>query len=203
MTGDNAVIRAIQTARTVRTFADREVPRELVIELVRAATCAPSPRNTQPWEFVVVEDASVRARIGEALEPRAREIEGAIGPIPDGPKRRMYEAGARMARSVGRAPVVVFVCGRPVDFPPPHDNHELMLSALFTAAQNLRLAARSLGLASAFTNLHVHAEEELRVILAIPDDVWIAATIPLGWPTTEGGPVRRGPVEDVLHWNAW
>ena len=55
-------------------------------------------------------------------------------------------------------------------------------SALYPAAQNLILAARALGLGTTFTTLHRPAEPVVREVLGIPDDVKIAATIPIGWP---------------------
>lgn len=60
--------------RTVRTFADRPVPRALIEECLRAAGTAPSGANLQPWHFVVVGDAAVKARIREAAEREEREF---------------------------------------------------------------------------------------------------------------------------------
>jgi nitroreductase len=198
-----AVFAALERARAVRSYVERPVPREIVTRLVQAACAAPSPRNTQPWEFVAVQDPSVRGHLTDALAPRATELESLATDMPDGPQKRMLVAGARLARSVGEAGLIVFVCGWPVQMPPPHDEDEVLLSALFTAAQNLRIAARALGLGSTFTNMHVHAEARIREILGIPEDVRIAATIPVGWPADEQGPVRRRPVADILHWDAW
>lgn len=206
MTDDavTAVLEAIEGAGALRSFSDRPVPREVVVRLLRAATAAPSPRNLQPWEFVVVTDPEVRSRLGEAFAPRAEQLEAAVRSMEDRPRRRMFAAGARLARSMGAAPVTVFVCGRAVDMPPPHDPDEVLLSALFTAAQNLRVAARAMGLGTAFTNLHVHAEPQVRALLGVPDDVRLAVTVPLGWPARrQPGPVRRRPVDEVVHWDRW
>lgn len=199
----DAAFDAIERALAVRSYTDRTVPPRVVERLIRAACAAPSPRNLQPWEFVVASDEEVRTRLGEAFAPRVAQLEATIADMVDGPERRLFAAGARLARSIGEAPVVVFVCGRPLDMPPPHDPDEVLLSALFSAAQNLRIAARAMGLGSAFTNLHVHAEARVREILGIPNEVRIAATIPLGWPARPQGRARRRPVEDVLHWDTW
>lgn len=205
MTGNeaDAVLEAIRCAPAVRSFALRPVSRELVVRLLTAATAAPSPRNLQPWEFVAVMGPEARERLGEAFAPRAQELEAAVATMDEGPTRRMFVAGARLARSMRTAPLIVMVCGRHIDMPPPHDPDEVLLSALFTAAQNLRIAARAMGLGSAFTNLHVHAEREVRQVLGIPDDARVAATIPIGWPAHDQGPVRRRPLDEVVHWDRW
>jgi nitroreductase len=58
----------MQQRRSVRDFAPEPVPRSLLEDALRVAASAPSGANTQPWHFVVVEDASVKARIRAAAE---------------------------------------------------------------------------------------------------------------------------------------
>ncbi len=59
--------------RTVRDFAPTPVPREVIGECLRAAGSAPSGANQQPWRFVAVSDAGVKARIRMAAEAEAEE----------------------------------------------------------------------------------------------------------------------------------
>ncbi|MFM7225636.1 MAG: nitroreductase family protein, partial [Actinomycetota bacterium] len=54
--------------RAHRAFTDEPVADTVVARLLEAATFAPSAENRQPWEFVVVRDPDVRARIGEITE---------------------------------------------------------------------------------------------------------------------------------------
>ncbi len=60
--------------RTVRDFSDREVPKGIIEDCVRAAGTAPSGANMQPWHFVIVGDADVKRRIREAAECEEREF---------------------------------------------------------------------------------------------------------------------------------
>jgi nitroreductase len=59
--------------RSVRHFSDRDVPREVVEQAIRAAGTAPSGAHKQPWHFVAVRDADVKQRIREAAETEERE----------------------------------------------------------------------------------------------------------------------------------
>ncbi len=59
--------------RTVRDYSDRPVPREIVEYAVRTAGTAPSGAHKQPWQFVMVGDPAVKARIREAAEIEERE----------------------------------------------------------------------------------------------------------------------------------
>lgn len=60
--------------RTVRDFSDRAVSRETIEWCVRAATSAPSGANKQPWRFVCVRDAEIKAKIRAAAEAEEREF---------------------------------------------------------------------------------------------------------------------------------
>lgn len=62
----------MQRRRTVRDYSRRPVPREVILDALRAATSAPSGANQQPWHFVVVEDAAIKRRIREAAEAEER-----------------------------------------------------------------------------------------------------------------------------------
>lgn len=77
--------RAFRTAmsrrRSVRDFAARPVPRELIEEAIAAAGSAPSGAHMQPWTFVAVSDPELKRRIREAAE--AEEYESYHGRMPD------------------------------------------------------------------------------------------------------------------------
>ncbi|MFN2421454.1 MAG: nitroreductase family protein [Gemmatimonadota bacterium] len=60
--------------RTVRDYAARPVPREVVLECLRAAVTAPSGANLQPWHFVVIEDPETKRRIRKAAEREEHEF---------------------------------------------------------------------------------------------------------------------------------
>jgi nitroreductase len=60
--------------RTIRHFADRSVPREVIEDCLRAAATAPSGANLQPWHFVVVSDPTLKRQIRAAAEAEEREF---------------------------------------------------------------------------------------------------------------------------------
>ncbi len=58
--------------RTVRMFADRPVPRQVIERCLLTAGTAPNGANLQPWHFVVVSDAEIKHRIRLAAEEEER-----------------------------------------------------------------------------------------------------------------------------------
>ena len=70
------VLEAIHTRRSIRKYVDQPVPEELIQKLLAAAMQAPSARNQQPWEFVVIDDRAMLSKIPEFM-PNAAMAAGA------------------------------------------------------------------------------------------------------------------------------
>lgn len=58
----------IRTRHTVRAFATRPVPRDIIETCIRAAGTAPNGANHQPWHFAVIGDPALKKRIRDAAE---------------------------------------------------------------------------------------------------------------------------------------
>jgi nitroreductase len=52
-------MKIIDERRSVRSFSDQKVEEEKILNILKAAMQAPSAKNQQPWEFVVIENYSV------------------------------------------------------------------------------------------------------------------------------------------------
>jgi iodotyrosine deiodinase len=66
--------REMSRRRSVRDFSARPVPRELILDCLRAANTAPNGANCQPWHFVLVSDPAVKRQIREAAEAVEHEF---------------------------------------------------------------------------------------------------------------------------------
>lgn len=195
-------IEAMESCRAMRYLKPDPVPEEILEKLVYAATRASNPGNSQGWDFVILRDARKKTEIRKALEttmgPAIENLDGGGDPVQE----RVLAGASHLIRHLDEVPALIFVCGRPV-YPPGAPNEQMIWSALYPAAQNLVVAARSLGLGSTFTTFHMAAEGAVRETLGIPDDVRIAVTLAVGYPDRPFGPLARKPVEEVLHWDRW
>lgn len=54
--------------RTVREFSSKELPMEIIENIILTANTAPSGANKQPWMFCVVTDAEIKKQIRIAAE---------------------------------------------------------------------------------------------------------------------------------------
>ena len=193
---------AMATQRAVRRFRPDPVAPEAVSRVVDAATRAPSGGNSQPWSFVVLQDAGVRRKVG-ALYREAWDAGGIdrFTNDPDPAKARVYKSAKYLAERMGEAPVLILACVKSGGRGPSFTTG----ASIYPAVQNLMLAARALGLGTVITTIHRGREREIKELLGIPDGVTTAALIPMGYPA-EGagfGPVRRGPASEVTYVDRW
>lgn len=59
---------ALTTRRSVRQYKDDAIEREVLEEIVNVGRLAPTARNVQPWEFVVVTDPAKRRQLADIAE---------------------------------------------------------------------------------------------------------------------------------------
>jgi nitroreductase len=204
------------TTRTVRKRLDlrRPVPMELIRECLEIALQAPSGSNRQTWQWVVVTDPGVRARIGAVYRKAVDAYlasEGAAGKLfADDPGRsavqqRVGDSVAHLGEHMGEVPVLLIPClavggsGRLGE-----GNQAGLWGSVLPAAWSFMLAARARGLGTAWTTLHLSYEEEVAAILGLPANVRQAALIPTAYYTGDTfKPAPRQPLDEVLHIDRW
>lgn len=63
--------------RSVRDFSNIEIPNEVIEDIIRTASTAPSGANKQPWTFCIVRNQALKKQIREAAElEEKRSYEG-------------------------------------------------------------------------------------------------------------------------------
>ena len=192
---------AMRTQRAIRRLKPDPVDDALVLHLVELALRAPSGSNQQNWEFLVVKDPAVKARLGR-LNRRAWSVYGGIGRRlyrNDDAMQRVMKAVAWQADHFDEIPVIVIACLRgPRAFWPPIAATSYY-GSIYPSVQNLLLAARAAGLGAALITLPLWSTFLARRALGLPWSVAPCAVVPLGWPRGRYGPTTRRPVGDVVH----
>ncbi|MBI9040689.1 nitroreductase family protein [Lutibacter sp.] len=59
--------------RSIRDFSNKSFPIEIIENLIKTASAAPSGANKQPWTFCVVKSADIKKKIREAAEEEERK----------------------------------------------------------------------------------------------------------------------------------
>ena len=163
----------IWTRRSIRKYLDQPVPEELIQKLLGAAMQAPSARNQQPWQFVVIDQRAILAEI---------------------PK---FMPNAAMA---GSAPLAILVCGD-LDLEESEGYWVVDCSAavqnMLLAAHALSLGAVWCGVYPREPRM-----DGLRRLMGLPENVVAHSLVVVGYAAEQVPPVDRFQPERVRrnHW---
>jgi len=87
---------AIRARRNVRDYSDRPIAPEDLDRILEAGRRAPSSRNWQPWDFVVVTDPAQRAALSKvwqygAYVAHAQAVVALVGAIQAEERQRLWQ----------------------------------------------------------------------------------------------------------------
>jgi nitroreductase len=211
---------AIFGLRATRVYEARPLPDEELVRILKAATLACSSGNTQPWEFVVVDDSAVKARLQKILAEAFVTVDAQRAQsgdqLVDGAGRPV--TGHAAIENIHHVGAIVFVFWNP-------DRGIRMLgeyeerpdgtlratrpipggrgSSLYPACQNMMLAAHALGVSSLFTTFFGLVEPGVKQLLRVPPRMFLEAAVFLGYGAEQLGKPRRKPLHEVVHRNDW
>lgn len=166
----NNAVDMLKERRSIRSFdPDRQIPEEILQELIQVALNTPSAHNRQKYHFTVVQDAALLEHMADLIRQQMLQ----------GDEAQQKKASAPGYSPLHHAPTVIFVTGE--------------LSASFHTQTDcgigvglLAAAAEHLGLASCITgsSLFMFKSDEgaqLRETLQIPEGYQTVCTIALGY----------------------
>jgi nitroreductase len=177
--GDNPmsdIMTTIRERRSIRNYADKEVPEDALHAILEAVQWTPSWANTQCWKIVVVKDPAVKAALQEAVP-----------------------ASNPAFKSIVKAPVVLALCaekgtsGYYKDIVTTRYGDWFMFD-LGLAAQSICLAAHEKGLGTLIVGLYDHGKVDKA--LNLPDGVENVALIPLGYATKVPNAPKRKTITE-------
>lgn len=150
------VFEAVRTRRSVRSFAAKPIPFDVVRRLQAAMRAAPSACNFQPWHFIFVADEQLRRQVAMASN------------------EQLWMAGA---------PFVVVACGLPQHaYKHMGGQGNSVEIDVALAVDHLTLAAVAEGLGTCWVG--AFDEQRIKRLLGIPPAAKVVALMPLGYPAS-------------------
>lgn len=176
----------IRGRRSVRTYEDKPVPKELIEAVIEAGTWAPSGMNRQPWRFVVIENRELIKYISD----ETKKIIGEMMPEMAG----QFESKEDIV--CYNAPVLILICAET-----DRQWGQVNILDSVLAAQNMFLKAYELGLGSCYMGFisYLNAKPEVMRKAGVPEGYELMVPLILGYPKRKPGPGKRNkPV--ILKW---
>ena len=184
------LIDAIRNRRSCRQFLPEPIAEPTLRQILEAASWAPSPLNSQPWEFVVITSAEKKAALRAAAEKCHQWALEKSG--------WKWLAGYRMD-FLTQAPVIIAVVGDPKKTGVDQFQEEGTVAyqhACAAAIQNMLLAAHAAAIGTLWFTFFDKAD--VRNILGIAQEKTPLALICAGRPAEEVAPVPRKGIEKKI-----
>jgi len=166
---------AIESRRSIRRYADKDIPEGMLKAILRAGQMAPSAGNMQGRDFIIVKERGTRELICRA----------ALG-----------------QEFIVEAPACIVVCANIARSSSRYGKRGELYAVQDSAASamNMMLMAQDLGLGTCWVG--AFNEPAVSELLNIPLGVRPVALIPIGY-TDESPEVPPRMGESIEHWGKW
>jgi nitroreductase len=183
----------IEGRRSIGKVHAEQPPRQLIEQMLEAATWAPNHRLSEPWRFFVL--------AGEARNELGRFMgEQNAAKYAEGDPNREVER-ARGAKKALRAPVVIAVAVEPVQASNIEEVEEI--EAVACAVQNMLLTAHALGLGAKWSSGAIVHSAEVKRWLGLSERAHLTGFIYVGYPAMTSERSVRTPASQLTEWRGW
>lgn len=187
----NEIIQSLYARKSVRAYEDRPVPEDVKRAVLEAAVQAPSAGNQQLYTILDITDQRLKDKLAETCDHQPFIARAPVVLIFCADCRKWFDA---------------FVEAGCTPRQPGAGDLLLAVSDANIAAQNAVVAAESLGLGSCYIGDIMEQYEEHRPLLRLPEWVFPAAMLVMGWPTRqqkERSKPKRVDMKHVVHENGY
>lgn len=194
------MIQSIKERRSIRKYQNKDISQTMIEEIIQAGMLAPSSKNRQPWEFVIVTGAAKADMLGAMQRGLEREKVSPILPY----SAKHIKAAEYTLSIMEHAPVVILIVnplGIAIDKPiTPEDRVYEICNAqsIGAAIENMTLTATELGLGSLWVCDTYFAYRELKDWLHADGELFAALVVGYADEVLSARP--RKPMDAVVTW---
>ena len=194
----------IYNRKSVRQFKNTPVPKEDIIELLKAGTYAPSPKHQQNWHFVVLQNRDIINKMADIVTKSHENI---------GFKRHIRVINYYTCYKHAPVVIIVYSCEyKMIEYKILKENNapqevlDILVSpqsaaqGIGAAVENILLAATEMGYGTCYMTGPTHAKKEIEELIGFEKEGYeLMSMISLGVAEddTPKQPPRK-PLEEVV-----
>jgi nitroreductase len=208
------VSEAILKRRSIRRWKPAPVEKEKIEKVLEAGRRAPSWGNTQPWRFIVVQDEAKIEELANAAAAGQPQVSSApvvivCCGVPGAFSRKMHRESLKQLIEAGV-----------MDWPDEVLDNVVLGSDLFAPYRlgdqvMIIKAAEQVMIAVAYMTLEAIKQDlgtcwvgamsptDAHRIMNLPDDLFVQALIPLGYPDEDPPPRPRKDLDEIVFWEEY
>lgn len=199
------LLEAMRTTGTCRYFENTDVPDSVLFQAFEAARFGPQGGNRQPARWIVVREAATKQSLAELYLPHWRKYTGQMTglSVPQSSMSRNTSPANDFAENFANIPIISVLCARAdALYATDKDLGRRSVvggASIYPHMQNVCLALRDQGVATAVTTFLCAEEPAVKELLEIPEEFITAAHLGIGYPAKAfPKKLRRDPVSDFV-----
>jgi len=189
------ILKLIKERRTIRKYKNKPIPKKIIEKIIEAGTWAPSPHNSQPWRFIIIENKKLKNQLIDRLGTLSNKFLTSF--------KILFKTTLAIMEN---APLIILVYntkflskktfpfGKPY-FPVTYISE---LEGISAAIQNMHLVASSLGLGMAWLTIPLFGSAEVNKLMKTDNE--LVAILTLGYPQEEGKVFSRKKLSETLRY---
>ena len=186
--------------RSIRHFSPRPVPITVIENIVKTAGTSPSGAHSEPWVFVVIKDAEVKAKIRDIIEQEEYlNYDHRMG--DKWVKDLKFVRTSHEKPYLEKAPYIIIVFKSQYHIDETGVKHPHYYYEISTAiASGILIAAiHNAGLVTV-TTTPLNAGGQIRELLGRPSSEKVMLVLPVGYPSEDAmvPDVKRKKLEDIM-----
>ena len=172
----NDAIKTIHSRKSVRDYTDKKVSNDDLLKITKAGMAAPTAMNTQPWEFVIVNEKEKLNDMSDNLP---------------------------YAQMLKKASAAIIVCGN-MNKAIEGDGKDFWIQDCSAASENMLLAIESMGLGAVWIGIYPLKDrvKYLQTAFNMPENVVPLNVLSIGYPTGKDKPKEKFDNKKI-HYNSY
>ena len=193
------IMEAIENRGSIRKFAGKNIDNDIIKNILKAGINAPSPKNTQPWKFVVIKES--KAQLIKIIEKGFENIKSDFGLLID--EKNFLSSAEATLEIIKEAPVIIFVINTANKQESGNTKVKKFVEmasilSIGAAVENMLLASLEYGIGCLWAGDIYYTVKEIGEWLQT--DRQIAAAIALGYPDESPPAKIRKTLDELVEW---
>lgn len=178
------MLELLKSRQSAREYNNTPLEEEKLMQVLEAARMAPSGKNAQPWQFIVVKDVNTRQKLAQADHNQQWMMQAPVMIVC------VADAAAHAQQEL------TFVDEDTADM-----GLKRAIRDTSIAIDHMMLQAESMALATCWTGWYL--QKDVRPILQIPEDQFVVGILTLGYSDTPKRPKNRKDLREIVRYEKW
>jgi len=186
------ILKLIRKRRTIRKYKNKRIPKKILNKIIESAKWAPSPHNSQPWEFIIIKNIGIKKSFISLLYRGSNSFLTPVKIILNSSIRIIENAETIiLAYNNNNFSKKINKLGE------PYFSSSIIseIEGISAAIENMHLTAHSYGIGMAWLTMPLLLKKNINKFVNTKNE--LMAVLTFGYPAEKGECLRRKHLSEI------